>query len=136
MKIKLTTILILFALVAVLFAADGALVFDFSVDNVGDDVKISWRTTDEINVSSFVIQRSPVKYDNYSDITSFSPKGNNSSYSYTDDTAYKTSDVIFKYKLQINTASGAEPTYSQVKTVVQNISGVKRTWGSIKAMFR
>ena len=65
-----------------------------------------------------------------------SPKGDNSYYTFTDQNAYKTNDMVFVYRLKIVDNSSVA-TYSADVTVSHSISSVyKRTWGSIKAMFR
>jgi hypothetical protein len=131
MKIKLTTILILFTLVATIFA--GAYLEQFSASSDGDDIKLEWKTGEEASVKSFVIERSPISYESFAEIATVKPQGSNSFYSYTDKSAYKATDLIFKYRLKI---VANDITYSKTISVSQNISGVKRTWGSIKAMFR
>lgn len=62
------------------------------------------------------------------------PKGPNSSYQFVDKSAYKTSDAFYRYRVAIVDNSGYT-SYSQ-EIAVSSLSGVKRTWGSIKAMFR
>jgi hypothetical protein len=131
MKIKLTTIIILFTLVATVFG--GAYLEQFSASSNGDDIKLEWKTGEESGVKSFIIERSPISYDNFIEIASVKPQGSNSFYTYTDKSAYKATDLVFKYRLKI---VANEITYSKTISVSQNISGVKRTWGSIKAMFR
>jgi len=43
--------------------------------------------------------------------------------------------MIFIYRLKIVDTNG-QASYSNEVSVSHNVSGVKRTWGSIKAMFR
>jgi len=63
------------------------------------------------------------------------PKDEGAFYSYTDRTAYKTSDNVYVYRLRI-VESGGTASFSQDVPVTHSVSSVKRTWGSIKAMFR
>ena len=58
-------------------------------------------------------------------------------YEYTDQTAFKTNDQVYKYRIEIVDKDGSL-SYSKEMSVLHNngISGVKRTWGSIKALFR
>ena len=90
---------------------------------------------EESNVSEFVVQRSTPQ-SSFVDIATVQPKGSNSSYTYTDESAYKTSDLVFIYKIKIVGNNPNDISYSKPQSVLQNISGVKQTWGSIKAMFR
>jgi hypothetical protein len=131
MKIKITIILILFTLVATVFA--GAYLEQFNASSEGDDIKLEWKTGEEASVKSFVIERSPISYESFVEIATIKPQGSNSFYSYTDNSAYKATELVFKYRLKI---VASEVSYSKTISVSQNISGVKRTWGSIKAMFR
>jgi len=131
MKIKLITIISVFMFAAAVFA--GAYLEQFSASSDGDDIKLEWKTGEESGVRSFIIERSQISYDNFTEIATVKPQGSNSFYSYTDKSAYKATDLIFKYRLKI---VASEVSYSKTISVSQNISGVKRTWGSIKAMFR
>jgi len=131
MKIKLTTILILFALVSAVLA--GAFLEQFHARSEGENVKLEWKTGQESNVVSYAIERRTPQTDNFTEITTIKPKGDNSFYSYLDQSAYKTNNVIFIYRLKI---VAEQVSYSKEVSVSPNISGVKRTWGSIKAMFR
>jgi len=62
------------------------------------------------------------------------PKGNNSFYEFVDQTAFKTTASVYQYRIRIVAQDGT--TYSKVMVVSHNVSSVKRTWGSLKAMFR
>ncbi len=69
------------------------------------------------------------------DITTIQPKGSNSYYTYLDQSAYKIENMLFIYRLKIVDTNG-QASYSNEVSVSHSVSGVKRTWGSIKAMFR
>ncbi|MBE2279223.1 MAG: hypothetical protein IAE91_02440 [Ignavibacteriaceae bacterium] len=62
-------------------------------------------------------------------------RGSNSSYSFLDEGAYKSSDVLYIYRLKIIDKDNTQ-AYSKEISVNHAVSGVKKTWGSIKAMFR
>jgi hypothetical protein len=64
------------------------------------------------------------------------PKGSNSLYTYVDRSAYKDTESVYVYRLKILEASSGPSSYSNEITVSHSVSSVKRTWGSIKAMFR
>jgi len=113
----------------------GGVFLDYiTAKNEGENVKVEWRTSDEKNVREFVVERKTYQGD-FMPLESVKPQGSNSLYSYLDQNAYKVTDVIFIYRIKIvdydNTIS-----YTKEVSVSHNISGVKRTWGSIKAMFR
>jgi hypothetical protein len=113
----------------------GAYIEYFHARSESDDIRLEWQTGEESNLQKFVIERKTPQ-SSYTEIATLNPKGNNSYYSFTDQNAYKTNDIIFVYRLKIvdnnNLAS-----YSADVSVSHSISSVyKRTWGSIKAMFR
>lgn len=132
MKFNIVKILLVLSFVGTVFA--GATLYYFNARSENESIKLEWKTQDESNVRHFIIQRKNPG-NSYVDIATVMPKGNNSYYTFTDETAYKTQDLVFIYRLKIvdndNTVS-----HSSEVTVSHSISGVKRTWGSIKAMFR
>ena len=127
--IKLSVFLFL---ISTVFA--GALIDYFHVRNDGDDAIIEWKTSQETNLKNFVIQRRGPQTQ-YSDVATINPHPDNPYYSYTDKSIYKTNDYIFIYRLKI-VDNNNQISYSDEGSVSMSISGVKRTWGSIKAMFR
>lgn len=112
----------------------GAFLRDFRGYNEGENIKIEWETAEESNLRHFIIERKNPE-SSYIDIATVLPKGSNSFYTYVDEGAYKLQDFIFVYRLKIVENNG-QTSYSSTITVTQNVSSFKRTWGSIKAMFR
>ena len=131
-KIKLSTIILTFAIIATVYA--GAYIEYFHGRSDSEDVRLEWQTGEETNLQKFVLERKTPQ-SSFTEIATVSPKGNNSYYSFVDQNAYKTNDIVFVYRLKIVDNNG-QITYSHETTVSHSISGVKRTWGSIKAMFR
>ena len=128
-------VVVLFLLICAATVFAGAYFYDFSVYHDGDNVIITWKTLQESNVKEFVVERSTPQ-SSFVDIATIQPKGSNSTYTYTDESAYKTSDLVFIYQIKIVGNDPNDVTYSKPQSVLQNVSGVKQTWGSIKAMFR
>lgn len=112
----------------------GAFLEYFQARSEGDNIRIEWRTQEESNLKHFVIERKNPQT-SYIDVTTILPKGSNSYYVYVDENVYKSNDLIFIYRLKIVDNNG-QISYSNEITVSHSVSGVKRTWGSIKAMFR
>lgn len=129
---KISTLILAFLIIATVYA--GAYISYFHARSESDDIRLEWQTGDESNLQKFVIERRTPQ-SSYIEVESIAPKGNNSYYTYLDQNTYKTNDAIFAYRLKIVDANGTV-TYSSDASVSLNISGVKRTWGSIKAMFR
>ena len=111
----------------------GAHLAFFHARSENENVVISWQTAEEVNVTQFVIER---KASNsvFLEIGRVDAKGDNSLYSFTDQNAYKSDDVIFIYRLKI--VGNDSISYSNEITVSHTTSVGKRTWGSIKALFR
>ncbi len=130
---KLSTIIVTFLIVATVYA--GAYIEYFHARSESDDVRLEWQTSEETNLQNFVVERKTPQ-SSYTEIASVQPKGNNSYYTFTDQNAYKTNDMVFVYRLKI-VDNNNQVTYSADVTVTHSISSIaKRTWGSIKAMFR
>ncbi len=99
----------------------------------GDNITIQWQSADESSVTSYDIERRNGISGDFIPIATLSKKGSDYSfYQYVDKTAFKTTGSIYQYRIKINPSG----EYSSVITVSHNVSGVKRTWGSLKAMFR
>ena len=131
---KLTVIKFAAILFVIGTAFAGAYLDYFHVRNQGDDAVIEWKTSQETNLKNFVIEkRSPQSQ--FAEVATIQPHPDNSFYSYTDKAIYKSNDYIFIYRLKI-VDNNQQVSYSNEASISLSISGVKRTWGSIKAMFR
>jgi hypothetical protein len=131
MKIK---ILILFLILSAGIILPGVFLLKFTVSSLSGNVVLDWQCSSESNLKDYVIQRKTVS-GNYSDIASVQSRSD-MNYEYVDQTAYKTDDQVYTYRLKIIDNDGSL-SYSQEIPVLHNtISSVKRTWGSIKALFR
>ncbi|OQY73168.1 MAG: hypothetical protein B6D44_07980 [Ignavibacteriales bacterium UTCHB2] len=131
-KTKSSIIFVVLLLIATVYG--GAFIQYFQGKSESDNIKLEWQTGEENNLQNFKIERKTPQ-SSFTEIETIQPKGSNSYYSYLDQTTYKTNDLIFIYRLKIVDNNG-QVTYSNETTVSHSISGVKRTWGSIKAMFR
>ncbi len=115
----------------------GATIRDGSLDarSDGNDVTIQWGTTDETLMQEFVVERQAGGQTEWVALDPIvAPKGSNSFYEFVDQTAFKTTASVYQYRIRIVAQDGT--TYSKVMVVSHNVSSVKRTWGSLKAMFR
>jgi hypothetical protein len=114
----------------------GTLIDSFVASSNGDSITLSWQTIIEENVSEFEILRGKDK-DNLSAIAVVKAKGNNSQYTFVDENAYKTSGSFYAYGLVLVDYSGNKSqVVMNTQVVHDNVSSVKKTWGSIKALFR
>jgi len=132
MKFRILLPIIILVTAITIYA--GAFLEYFHGRSEGEDVRLEWKTGEEVNLQNFIIERKTPQ-SSFVEIATIEPKGSNSYYTYLDQSAYKTNDMIFVYRLKIVDENG-QTSYSNEVTVSHSVSGVKRTWGSIKAMFR
>ncbi len=126
--------LLLSVVLAFVIATAGSVVEYFTAQSQNDNIVIRWKTSDETGVQKFILERSVNQINEFAKLAEINPKGNNSIYEYVDASAFKQMDNIYSYRLQVVTNNGS--FYVGPITVLHKVSSVKRTWGSIKAMFR
>lgn len=132
---KVTSFILLLCSVQSLALADVIRSGTLQARSDGSSVILSWVTDDETNVARFEIERRAGTTDEFGYIASVSPKGP-SLYEFIDHSAYKVSSTLYQYHIKILFSDNTSPVYVGPVTVSHTVSGVKRTWGSIKAMFR
>lgn len=105
-----------------------------SVRSSGNNIVIAWQAVSESGVKQYIIQRKSGNGD-FTDIAWINPRAD-MNYEFTDREVFKTSGSWYKYRLKIVDNDGTVSYLEQVGMISPNISSVKRTWGSIKALFR
>jgi hypothetical protein len=133
-KLHTTFLLIILVCIATVFAG---VTIELTVYSQGDNASLVWSVSG-VTLSDqqrFSIQRKTPQTD-YAEIASVTASNSIFSYQYTDKAAFKTSDVIYSYRIRLVDGSGYVYGTSKETNTYLNISGVKKTWGSIKAMFR
>lgn len=131
-RIALIAILFVSILFSSLFA--GAFIEQLSARSESDNIIITWQTNQESSLKHFIVLRGTDR-DNLSDLAIVQAKGSNSYYEYVDESAYKANDAFYVYQIKIVDLDGTE-SFSSFISVDHRVSDVKRTWGSIKALFR
>jgi len=110
----------------------------FTGKTVDNGILLEWKTVDEAGTSYFDIERSANTPDNFVSIKQITAAGNNSYYTYLDNGVMlqnqKTSSIYY-YRLKCVLPSGGY-SYTPTISVTHSVSGIKSTWGSIKAIFR
>ena len=132
MKIKY--LITFFIFTAGLLFAGANIPQGLSVRSDGNNIVITWQSISETNLKQYVVQRKSANGD-YIDIAWINPRAD-MNYEFTDKEVFKTSGSWYKYRLKIVDNDGSSSTLEQVGMISPNISSVKRTWGSIKALFR
>lgn len=128
--------LFLFALILTSVAFSGVIrVGTLQARSDGSNVTIQWGSTDESSIKEFIIERRSGTVGEFVAIAVIAKQGSNSFYEFIDKSAFKTTGSIYQYRINaVATSGGSE--ISNIMTVSHNVSSVKRTWGSLKAMFR
>jgi len=133
--------LTLFSTLVFLIAADN-LLKSFRATSQNSDIIIEWETIDESQIKSFDIERSS-NSQVFQKIKTIDSKGKPSSYRYVDEEAFlkngenpiSQGSKIYTYRLRINLHDQTS-TYSETISVTHQTSGIRRTWGMIKELFR
>ena len=128
----ISTILIL-AFVSSLLAG-GYIFTECTADGEADRVEVRWITASEDKVKEFAVLRGR-DVDNLGEIHRMNATGPGSQYTYIDnEVVFRSAHVIY-YKVRAIDANGNILEEESV-SAIPNVSGVFRTWGTIKAMFK
>lgn len=101
----------------------------------GSEIVVRWDTDDESGVQRFEILRRAGGQGDFAFVSSVNPKGNGSSYEFVDSQVFKSQSGFYQYRIRIINGQAPSPE-SEIFGTVHLTSAAKRTWGSIKAMFR
>ena len=98
-------------------------------------VILYWTTTDEsVDLSCFEIERKTSTTSQWIKIGEKQASGP-ADYTFIDKSIFKTNQYDFTYRLVMINQNGDALPY-HIEVTVAGSSGIKHTWGSIKAMFR
>ncbi len=138
MKIKLLIFGLILSTIT-LFAGDN-LLQSFSAKSDGKVITVEWKSGDESGIAMYELERA--NSGNFSFIFSQDAKGNYYNYKYVDEDAFlkngndnSVSGNLYSYRIKI-VKNDNSYVYSNSITVVHNVSGIRRTWGMIKELFR
>ena len=108
----------------------------FTARSDGSNIIIQWVSDDESGVLRYEIERKAGMNGQFIFLVQLPVRGSNASYLYVDDSAFmRTTESVYFYRIKVDYTNGSSVYYGPV-TVNHNVSSVRRTWGSIKAMFR
>ena len=133
-----------FFLIGILFLFQAAVAWSgvirdgsFSARSDGNNINLHWISEDETGVLRFELERKAGVNGEFMFLSQIPLQGNNSSYTYVDDSAFlRGMESVYQYQIKIVYTNGSSLYYGPV-SVTHYVSNVtKRTWGSIKAMFR
>jgi len=112
------------------------LVSTFTARSDGTNITVQWTSDDESGVLRYELERKAGVNGQFMFLVQIPVKGNNSQYVYVDDTAFlRGMESIYYYRVKVDFSNGSSVYYGPI-AVSHQVSSVRRTWGSIKAMFR
>lgn len=128
----------LVVLICISAAAATTIISEFHVRTIESNLRrLEWKTSREANLKEFKIQRSANKTD-WTDIGTVPAKNDGLSshdYQFDDTRIYKNELTTLSYKLILVDLQGRESEHPAIASTA-GISGIRHTWGSLKAMFR
>jgi len=130
---------VIFSLITISFG--GSVIKEFRIDPGFNKVHLVWKVSVESNIKGYKIQRG-FSQTQLSDLDFLNAKpgdispGTTKDYEYTDKSIFKNENRTFYYRIVVLDNQQKPVTSSEVKQVSPQISAVRHTWGSIKAMFR
>lgn len=135
-KYLLSIFLITVALTGIVYA--GVTLQYFTAKSNSEGILVEWKTMEENSTTKFELERSAESPDNFIYVATINANGNNSYYSYQDnsvDFGNNTNSSVYRYRLKCIQGNG-NSSYTQSISVIHEVSGIRSTWGSIKAIFR
>jgi hypothetical protein len=111
----------------------------FKVDNENNDLIISWQADREEGLQGYDIQRKTAFSSGFRSVLEgqglISAHGTGKPYRYRDSQIYKTGSEQVEYTLEAVYQDGVRERL-QTRSVNYTPTAIRRTWGSIKAMFQ
>lgn len=133
-KFFLTTLVFLLAGAA--FPPAGVELDYFDVQQQGPEFVVKWKTSVEDGVHSFELtHKTTLSNEQFVQVFSAEAHGTNKEYTFRDDQVYKSGAEKLDYRLQVVYTSGVREVIA-TKSVNYTSTAIRRTWGSLKAMFQ
>jgi hypothetical protein len=107
----------------------------FTVDAENSDLIVVWQAQVEEDVQHYTVKRLTRLDHDFVEIARVTALGANKPYVYRDDEIYKTAAETVEYELVAVGSDGSEISLGR-RQVAYTPTAVRRTWGSIKAMFQ
>ena len=126
----------------------GVVLSQFQARTEDGDIRVTWKASIETDVREYVLERK-TQYDPiYKEIKRINPKGANQEYTFKDERVYKMMNQrggqlaqsgpqgeAVHYRLRIISTDGTIVITDPI-SVDYTPTAIRRTWGSIKAMFQ
>ena len=133
MKKTISIILCLLVFVSLAFA--NFIFLEYSANPSNNSVVVDWITKSESGVNRFIVLRSSDDQ-NFIEIGSVLVEKAGYNYTFTDDNVLFKDSQTFFYKIRAVRADDSSVEETQSLIVHPNMSGIYRTWGAIKELFK
>ena len=130
-----TKLSILFITILVSAVYANIVFLEYTATPATNKVTLTWVTKSEPKVSRFLVYRSSDDK-TFNEIGSISAKGVGVQYKFVDENVIFKGSETFFYKVSAVDSRDSMIEETESLIVNPNISGIFRTWGAIKAMFR
>ena len=108
----------------------------FRITEEGNDILVSWQAREESDVKEYELYRMTRLTNNqFVKIQSIPPHGIDKAYLYRDDQVFKSTSELVDYRLEVVYLDGVREQLARDQ-VNYTSTAIRRTWGSIKAMFQ
>ncbi len=137
MKKRLILKASLFLFIVAVVYAGSATIYNFNISQDNDNADLSWTANGETSTMQFIVERKTSQTD-FVNIATV-PVNSTHTYQYQDRSIYKTTGISYSYQIllvDIDNQSYIVCSSNEKLLIPNGISGIKSTWGSIKAMFR
>ncbi len=136
MKRYLQLILLMFCLTAFSSGQGMVRMSFFKISEENGDLLISWQTDEERDVREYELQRM-TRFTNgqFVKVDALTPHGPGKAYLFRDEQVFKSSSEQVDYRLEVVYSDGVREQLA-TEQVNYTSTAIRRTWGSIKAMFQ
>lgn len=107
----------------------------FDARTEGNNIVVAWEASVESDVREYVIERRTVFDVDFVEMARVTAHGANAPYTYEDERVFKAQAEQVFYRLRMIDPGGGLLGVTDPITVNYTPTAVRRTWGSIKAMF-
>jgi hypothetical protein len=116
----------------------GVALSKFEAYTEGNMVVVTWQAEQgtENGVAAYILDRKTDLDHGWREVATLSYAGSAAEYTYQDKTLYKMAANQVEYRLRVRYSNGSVETFDQKARADYTSTAVRRTWGSIKAMFQ
>jgi hypothetical protein len=136
-RVKITVPVIILGFAVSLLLEASTRISGFYAKREKNTVILEWTTEEESNLAKFEIHRSTdqMRWYKIGEARAVGESSQKNVYSFTDNSIFKGPANTLYYRLVLVDKTGGSASWDVIASV-EGQSGIRHTWGSIKAMFR